>query len=215
MAGCPDVGGHPLRAGAGSAPGRDRERCVTLASHENSPGTSWVRPSAAFLASLSASSLPATPTCAGTQKTVTSLSPLTGREQTSTTALAKCWPGSMASDRIRLMAAVEFAKIVRLGCPAVKLGTCAVRSLVQPRAGLPSIVAFWLLASCSRGPIALVAVLKPTLVFPKNSSTAPAASPAHSHPTDGALGCSQRQSFTILFHSLLIWGDQARHSVKK
>ena len=131
MAGCPDVGGHPLRAGAGSVPGRDRERCVTLASHENSPGTSWVRPSAAFLASLSASSLPATPTCAGTQKTVTSLSPLTGREQTSTTALAKCWPGSMASDRIRLMAAVEFAKIVRLGYPAVKLGTCAVRSLVE------------------------------------------------------------------------------------
>ena len=38
MAACPDVGGHPLRAGAGSVLGRDRERCETLASHEHFSG---------------------------------------------------------------------------------------------------------------------------------------------------------------------------------
>ena len=41
-----------------------------------------------------------------------SLSLLTKREQTSTAALAKCWPGLMASDQIQLMAAVKSTKIV-------------------------------------------------------------------------------------------------------
>ena len=51
--------------------------------------------------------------------------------------------------------------------------------------------------------------LHPTLVSPKNSKTASMAPSAHSHLTDGALGCSQWQSSPILFHSLLIWETQA------
>ena len=44
--------------------------------------------------------------------------------------------------------------------------------------------------SSSRGPITRVAVLQPTLVSPKNSSTASVAPSSHRHLTDGALGCS-------------------------
>ena len=64
-----------------------RERCERLASHLYSSGTAWVRPSAASLASLSASSLPAIPAWEGTQRAMTSLPPLTMREHTS---MAKC-----------------------------------------------------------------------------------------------------------------------------
>ena len=60
-----------------------RERCERLASHCYSYNTSWERPTAASLASPSASSLLAISTCAGTQRTMISLSLLTRREQTS------------------------------------------------------------------------------------------------------------------------------------
>ena len=57
-------------------------------------------------------------------------------------------------------------------------------------------------------------ILHPTHVSSRNSTIALMASSFHSPLKTGALGCSHLQSTPILCHRVLIWGDQALHSVK-
>lgn len=59
-------------------------------------------------------------------------------------------------------------------------------------------------------------LLHPTLVSPKNFSTAPVAFSSHSHLTAGALGFSHPQSLPISLHNnVLICGAHALHSTNK
>ena len=65
----------------------------------------------------------------------------------------------------------------------------------------------------SRG--VLLALMHPTLVHPKKASTASVDFPFHKQLPEGALECFHPWAFPMSFHSLLIWGIQALHSVNR
>ena len=61
----------------------------------------------------------------------------------------------------------------------------------------------------------LLALMHPTLVLPKKTSTASVDFSFHNQLPEGALGCFHPWAFPMSFHGLLIWGIQALHSVNR
>ena len=61
----------------------------------------------------------------------------------------------------------------------------------------------------------LLALMHPTLVLPKKASTSSVDFSFHNQLPEEALGCFHPWAFPMSFHSLLIWGIQTLHSVKR
>ena len=119
------------------------DRCGRLACQRILSGTSSKssrgRPPAASLARPSMNSLPATPLCAGTHMTETSLFLAARRVPTSMVTLSHCWPGPRASAMARQIAGRKSEKIVYLwsvSCLASKIFNAYMANASASKASL-------------------------------------------------------------------------------